>query len=60
MSDGAAPIQVTITGLLRGHELQGGATVALRGDVVELVTRAARHTLPLAADSRTIAVEVSR
>jgi hypothetical protein len=49
MSDGAAPIQVTITGLLRGHELQGGATVALRGDVVELVTRAARHTLPLAA-----------
>jgi|SRR5664279_756156 len=47
MSDGAAPIQVTVTGLLRGHELQGGATVALRGDVVELVTRAARHTLPL-------------
>jgi hypothetical protein len=49
MSDSAAPIAVTINGLLRGHELQGGATVALRGEVVELITRAARHTLPVAS-----------
>ena len=47
MSDTAPSIAVTVNGLLRGHELQGGATVALRGDVVELVTRNARHTLAL-------------
>ena len=48
MSD-AAPLAVTATGLVRGHELSGPATVALRGDALELVTRAARHALPLGA-----------
>jgi hypothetical protein len=47
MSDAAPSIAVTVTGLLRGHELQGGAAVSLRGEVVELVTRNARHTLAI-------------
>ena len=45
----APPLAVTATGLLRGHELAGPATVALRGETLELVTRAARHPIPLAA-----------
>ena len=45
----AAPLAVTATGLLRGHELSGSATIALRGDVLELVTRAARYPLPVAS-----------
>ena len=49
MADAAAPITVTATGLIRGQELAGSATVALRGDVLELVTRTVRHALPLAA-----------
>jgi hypothetical protein len=49
MSDTSQPIAVTCTGLVRGHELSGGATLTLRGELVELVTRATRHTLPLGA-----------
>jgi hypothetical protein len=49
MSDGAPPLAVTATGLLRGQELSGSATVALRGEVLELVTRAARHALPVSS-----------
>ncbi len=49
MSDVGAPLTVTATGLVRGQELAGSATVALRGELLELVTRAARHALPVAA-----------
>jgi hypothetical protein len=49
MADQAIQITVTATGLIRGHELSGSATVALRGELLELVTRSERHALPLAA-----------
>jgi hypothetical protein len=49
MSDVSQAIAVTATGLVRGHELSGGATLTLRGEILELVTRAARHTIPLGA-----------
>ena len=43
----AIQITVTATGLIRGHEISGSATVALRGDVLEVVTRSARYALAL-------------
>lgn len=45
----AAPLAVTATGLLRGHELSGSATIALRENVLELVTRAARYPVAVAS-----------
>ena len=53
----AAPLTVTATGLLRGQELSGPASVALRGETVELVTRAARFPIPLAAIAGAKALE---
>lgn len=49
MAEHQVQITVTATGLLRGQELSGSATVALRGDVLEVVTRSARHALPVTA-----------
>lgn len=38
-------ITVTATGLIRGQEISGSASVALRGDVLEVVTRSTRYAL---------------
>lgn len=53
----AAPLTVTATGLLRGRELSEPANVALRGDTVELVTRAARYPIPISAIAGARALE---
>jgi len=53
----AGPLTVTATGLLRGNELSGAASVTLRGDTVELVTRAARYPLSLSAIAGARALE---
>ena len=47
MADTVLQITVTVTGLIRGQELSGSASVALRGEVLEVVTRSVRHALPL-------------